>query len=119
MKDPEVLAFPKDGPRVAMRKMKEKGISSIFVVDRNRRLLGYVLMEEAAKAADRGDPDLTKIMRTDCIKVPPESTLNELFEKSATSVVPLVVVNEAGRILGIIIRGVLLAGLVKENYAND
>ena len=119
MKDPEVLAFPEDGPRVAMRKMKEKGISSIFVVDRNRRLLGYVLMEEAAKAADRGDPDLTKIMRTDCIKVPPESTLNELFEKSATSVVPLVVVNEAGRILGIIIRGVLLAGLVKENYAND
>ena len=38
MKDPEVLAFPKDGPRVAMRRMKEKGISSIFVVDRNRRL---------------------------------------------------------------------------------
>jgi len=114
MNDPEVLAFPKDGPRVALRKMREEGISSIFVVDRNRRLVGYVMAEDAAKAADRGDQDLTQIIKEDVITVKPENTLNELFEVSASAPVPLVVVNEEHKIQGIIIRGTILAGLVKQ-----
>lgn len=118
MKNPEVVAFPKDGPRVALRKMREKGISSLFVVDRERRLVGYILAEAAAKAADRGDKDLTEIIEKDVWTVTPETTLNEMFEVSATAPIPVVVVNENRKLLGVIVRGAVLAGLVKEtnNY---
>lgn len=116
MQKPGITAFPKDGPRVALRKMKEKGISSIFVVDRERRLIGYVLAEEAAKAAERGDQDLSNIIVKDVTTVAPDNTLNDLFELSVDAPVPLVVVDDDNKILGIIVRGTLLAGLVKHTY---
>ena len=119
MSDPGVVAYPKDGPRVAMRRMRENGISSIFVVDRNRRLLGYVLAEETGKAAERGDTDLKSIIREDVTTVPPDRTLNELFEDAASATVPLVVVDDNNRIKGIIVRGAVLGGLTKQTNGDD
>lgn len=111
---PKEVAFPRDGPRVALRKMREKGISGIFVVNRDRQLEGYVLAEDAAKAAEKGENDLTGIIIRDSPRVGPDITINELFELSVNSSIPIAVVNEDTRLLGIIIRGSLLAGLVKE-----
>ncbi len=119
MQNPGVTAFPKDGPRVALRKMREKGISSIFVVDRERRLLGYVMADDARKAADAGKNELTGIIKEDIITVPPDKTLNEMFELSAKAVIPIVVVNEERVLLGIIVRGTVLASLVKEENNYD
>ena len=51
MKKLRNVAFPKDGPRTALRKMQEEGISSIFVVNKDFQVQGVVLAEEAAKAA--------------------------------------------------------------------
>ena len=50
MKKPiAVVTFPKDGPRVALRRMRENGISSIFAVDNRFRLQGIVMAEDALK----------------------------------------------------------------------
>lgn len=114
MSDPGVTALPKDGPRVVLRRMREKGISSIFVVDRNRRLQGYVLAEEAGQAAERGDNDIQNIIREDVTTVPPDRTLNDLFEDAANATVPLVVVDEDNKIKGIIVRGAVLGGLTRQ-----
>ncbi len=111
---PKEVAFPKDGPRIALRKMKDKGISSLFVVNRNRQLQGYVTAEDAAKAAERGEKELTGIIQTDSPRVSPDTTLNELFEVSASASIPIAVIDEEKKLLGIIIRGAILSALSKE-----
>lgn len=115
MQDPGVLAFENDGPRVALHRMQEAGISSIFVVNRERRLKGYITADLASKAAQQGEKDLTNIIQEDYYAVSPEDTLNKLFDASASSSMPLVVLDEDRRLLGVIVRGVLIASLVKES----
>ncbi len=119
MKSPGETALPKDGPRVAIRKMRDRGISSLFVTDRDRRLLGYVMAEDAARAAERGESDLKNILKDDVITVPPEMTLNEMFELSANAVIPIVVVGENREMKGIIVRGTVLSSLSKEGNGNN
>jgi len=114
----KAVAYPKDGPRVALRKMREEGISGIFVVDRQWKLLGYVSAETAKQAAEKGDTDLTNIIQKNIPSVLAYTTLNELFETAANTSIPVAVVDEENKLKGLIVRGSLLAGLVKEE-AND
>ncbi len=115
----KTVAYPKDGPRVVLRKMREEGISGIFMVNRNWQLKGYVTAEAAKEAADKGEPDLSNYVNEDVPKVAPEMILNELFEVAATSSIPLPVVDEENHLKGIIIRGAVLSGLVKEVGSSD
>ncbi|EHM8257675.1 glycine betaine/L-proline ABC transporter ATP-binding protein, partial [Listeria monocytogenes] len=46
---PEIVNFEKDGPRVALKRMREAGTSSVFVVKRNRELVGIVHAAEVSK----------------------------------------------------------------------
>ncbi|MGF1505178.1 MAG: glycine betaine/L-proline ABC transporter ATP-binding protein, partial [Anaerolineae bacterium] len=47
---PRPLQIDRGGPRVALKFMEEQGMASVFVVDRHRRLLGMLTMEEAILA---------------------------------------------------------------------
>ena len=49
MKRPEAIFIEKHGPRVALERMRESGISSIFVIDNKRNLIGYVTADDALK----------------------------------------------------------------------
>ncbi len=117
MVDVKAVAYPKDGPRVVLRKMGEEGISGVFVVNRNRQLQGYVTADAAKKAAEKGEPDLTNVIEKDLTTVAPETTLNELFETAANATIPVAVVDEENHLKGVIVRGSLLAGLVKVKEA--
>ena len=111
MKKLRNVAFPKDGPRTALRKMQEEGISSIFVVNKDFQVQGVVLAEEAAKAADRGEKELVNIIERDIKTVSPETTIQEIFPMMTDIRYPIAVVNEEKKILGVIVRGTILAGL--------
>ncbi len=115
----KALAYPKDGPRVTLRKMREAGISGIFVIDRNRRLQGYVSAESAKNAAEKGEPDISNIIEKEVSTVAPETTLNEIFELVYDAPIPVAVVDDEKYLKGVIIRGSVLAGLVKEANDND
>ena len=116
MKNPRVVAFSKDGPRVALRRMDEAGISSIFVVDRNRVLQGLVTADAAHEALRDRVSSLDNIITTDIPTVSPAKPVNELFNLMAETKVPVAVVDEDNRLRGVIIRGALIAGLVKSEY---
>jgi len=105
------VTYPKDGPRAALHKMREVGISSIMVVDADRKLLGMVHAEEAKKLIDEEDRDLDKILVKDVPRVHPDTNLNELFNFEHF---PVAVVDEDGMLKGLVVRGALLAALSEE-----
>ncbi len=110
LKPIERAYFNTDGPRAALRKMEHAKISSIFV-RKDKKLAGMVTAAEAAEAAERGEKSLEGILRQDFHRVMPDTPANELFPLLAATSFPLAVVDEDDRLIGVIIKGSLLAKL--------
>lgn len=98
------------GPRVALRLMKRLRISSMYVTDKQRRLLGAVTAHDADAAVTEGKK-LEDILIKDITMVQEDCLITELFDKVSTATIPVAVVDEANRLKGIIIRGALIGAL--------
>ncbi|WP_096153949.1 quaternary amine ABC transporter ATP-binding protein [Bacillus sp. FJAT-45066] len=110
MKKPDVVTVWKDGPRVAVKKMEEAGISSIFVVDKDKKLKG-ILTIDAAIEAYKEIKWVEDVLEQGYHTTAPDTPLSELIGVAAESKYPIAVV-EDDRLLGIIVRVSILSGLV-------
>jgi glycine betaine/proline transport system ATP-binding protein len=90
--------------------MRERGVSSLYVVDKKKTLLG-VLTADAINHAMLESKTLEAALRTDVPKVGPQTLLNELFDLVAFSDIPVAVTGEQDRLLGVIVKGAVLGGL--------
>jgi len=109
MKRP-VTMTPDRGPRVALQFMRENGISNIYLVDESRKLLGAVTAEDASDAVRTGKK-MSEIVIQEVPVVSPDTRLNEMFDLVSQTRVPVAVTDEQGRLLGIVVRGAVLAAL--------
>ncbi|CAB5138374.1 Glycine betaine ABC transporter, ATP-binding protein OtaA [Olavius algarvensis associated proteobacterium Delta 3] len=111
MKKSETIAYySTDGPKAALRKMKKAGISKIFIL-KDKKLTGIVTAEGAAAAIQQGDRTLENILDTRIQCISPDTPAADLFPLLVSSKHPLAVVNDRKRLLGVIIKGTLLAAL--------
>ncbi|RDW19892.1 quaternary amine ABC transporter ATP-binding protein [Oceanobacillus chungangensis] len=117
MKRPETIYIEKHGPRVALERMRETGISSIFVIDNKRNLQGYITADDASDAIKNEISDLKKIIKTDIPKVEKDTALHEIFAIIHDSQVPVAVV-EKDKLQGIIVRGAVIAALSGDGEVN-
>ncbi|WP_440955372.1 quaternary amine ABC transporter ATP-binding protein [Methanosarcina sp. Mfa9] len=115
---PEPLVAVSSGPRVAVQLMKEHGISSIFVVEGKNRILKGILMIDDAVQALKSKKSFELMIR-EVPSVPPEMPLNEIIPLIADSEYPLPVVNENGKLKGIIVRGTVLGALAMSEDTSD
>src|SRR5690625_4685434 len=117
MKRPETINIERHGPRVALERMRAEGISSILVVDRNRALQGYVTAEDVLEARKQEVKDLKEIIRTDIQTVDKDTSMNDIFNLIYDSPIPIAVV-ENNRLVGVLVRGAVIAGLASEGEVN-
>lgn len=117
MKRPETIQIEKHGPRVALERMREEGISSILVTDNNRILQGYVTADAASNAL-KNQSELRDILKTDIPKVEKNTPLHDIFSVIYDSQTPVAVVEE-GKLLGIIVRGAVIAALAGEGEVTN
>lgn len=113
MKRPETLQIEKHGPRVALERMREEGISSILITDKNQHLLGYVMAEDAVNAQKAGVRNLKEVLKTDIPTVEKDTSLHDIFSIIHDTHVPVAVVEDK-KLLGIIVRGAVIAALAGE-----
>ncbi|MBD8006231.1 quaternary amine ABC transporter ATP-binding protein [Bacillus norwichensis] len=102
------------GPRVALRLMKHHGISSIYIVDKQNRLLGAVTAQDANKAFEQGK-SLKDVLIENISAVKVDTLLSDLFNLVSTASIPVAVVDEKHRLQGIIIRGALIGAMSGDN----
>ncbi len=117
MKRPETINIEKHGPRVALERMREEGLSSIYVIDKQRNLKGYVTADDASNAIKNEVKDLNEILKTDVPTVELDTAMNEIFNIIHDSPVPVAVVHEQ-KLRGIIVRGAVIAALAGESEVN-
>lgn len=111
MKRPESITLGKDGMRVALKRMKDRGISCIFVIKRNNELAGVITADKAAEAIKGGHEDLEPYLEKDIVKAHLSTPLNELFEQASVTSIPVAVMDDSDRLRGVIVRGAILAAL--------
>jgi len=118
MEQPVATLGPHEGPRAAMKLMREHQMSGLYVVGPHRRLLGAVRDAEATDAVRRGLP-MQDILQTEVLSVAPDTALVDLFAPAAESPWPLAVVDEDHCLLGVIPRVTLLAALAGDGTNGD
>jgi glycine betaine/proline transport system ATP-binding protein len=84
------------------------------VVDREGALIGYVLAEEAAELAEKGQRELDGIIQKDVPTALPDTPLSELLDVMAYTKIPMAVVDEEKNLAGVLVRGSVIAGLAGE-----
>lgn len=117
MKRPETVNIDKHGPRVALERMREEGLSSMFVTDSKRNLKGYITADDASEARKKEVGNLQEILKNNIPKVDRDTSLKEIFDIIHDSPIPVAVVEE-GKLVGIIVRGAVIAALAGEGEVN-
>ena len=110
---PITIDYKKDGCRVGLRKMEKESVSNLFVVDRSRRLIGYVVADDLSELVKKGESSIEPAIHKDIPTVSPDTKLTNIFHLIAESRVPVAVVDEENTLKGIIIRGSVISGLVR------
>ena len=102
-----------DGPRTALRKMKEAGLSTMFAVDSHGRLVGIVRAETASELARTQPGDRSGLVDADVRAVSADLPLLEIVPMMARRRDPVAVTDDDGKLRGVIVVGSLLAGLAE------
>lgn len=118
MKKPSPVAFAKDGARLAVRKMKEASISSIFVLDKEGRVKGLLTIDDALELLKSENQDMESVLNKDIKTVSPDMSIENLLPLVIDSKYPIVVVDEEEKIMGIIMKVSVLAGIYGEEGKN-
>lgn len=118
MQRARIVAFPSDGPRTALHKMEKERFSSIFVVDPDYTWRGVVRDETALEAVKRGDNNLSAITEQGVAPVLPSAPVRDLFALLAGASMPAPVVDDGGKLLGVVVKASLLQGLAEGSVSN-
>lgn len=108
---PRALAADHAGPKVALQRMENQGVSSAYVVDRDRRFQGMITLDEAVKAARSGAKSLEGYITTDVPTTSPHKVLFDLMSVAAESPWPIAVLDDEGVLVGILPRVSVISAL--------
>ncbi|WP_448073161.1 quaternary amine ABC transporter ATP-binding protein [Georgenia yuyongxinii] len=110
MRRPVVTIHAGAGPAVALRELREAQASAAYVVDRRRVLHGSVYDDEILTAHRQGATTLEGLVHRDSSAVTADASLAD-FAPAAEARLPLAVVDEGGKLLGVVPRVALLAAM--------
>jgi glycine betaine/proline transport system ATP-binding protein len=119
MVEAKEVAYLNEGPTVVLRRMRQAGLSHMFVLDSERRLIGLADVEEVARLAERDKRELRAAVE-EAPKVQRRTPLREVlphFVEDADA--PVAVVGEGEHLEGVIVRGALIAGLTTSVEPHD
>lgn len=116
---PQTVNIDKHGPRYALKQMRDAEISTLFVVNNNRELVGIVDARDVVELLKSKDTDrgLRDIVNRDVPTTSEDIPIAEILDDISQTSIPFAVVNEKNQLKGIIIRGAVLGSLAGADQA--
>lgn len=108
---PVTVNIEKDGPRLALRRMRENEISSLYVIDNKHQMVGLIDSADVIQLIKENNRSLSGILKHDVPTVELDTPLKEMMDEASHSPVPIAVLDDKQRLRGIIIRGAILDAL--------
>jgi len=93
--------------------MKAKNLESMFVVDSDQKLRGLVMIEDLTTAVHKGETKLESTMKAGLAITEPDKLIEELIPMVAASNIPIAVVDQQQRLLGMVTRASVLSNMVE------
>lgn len=106
------------GPRAALREMRDLQTSAAFVLGRGRKLVGAVRDRDVMKLVTNKQTELESAIDTDVAAVSGDIALADLYEVAVENDLPIAVIDDERRLLGVIPRVTLLAALGNIDTSN-
>lgn len=112
-------AFPSDGPRTIMRKIRQNKLTGLVMADKGKKLKGYVIARELAEYINNNkdkeeipfDQKLIKQPTTVTLDMPLTEVINKYSDNQFG---PVVVVDDQQKVHGVVTRGSILAALSED-----
>lgn len=114
---PETLIYDR-GPRVALQMMRARSVSSLYLVDKQHRLIGAVTAQ-AASDAIKSEKTLEDVMVKDLPTVTPDTLIIDMYDKMSSHPLPLSVVDDHNKLKGIVVNGSVIGALAGQNGLNN
>ena len=111
MKPIHEVAHTGDGPRVVLHKMKQVGVSTLFVVDSHGKLCGIVRAEKASELVKQEIQKTKDLYETNVKTVSLDTHIQDILGMMVENREPVAVLDETKILKGVIVIGTLLAAL--------
>lgn len=108
---PVTVNIEKDGPRLALRRMRENEISNLYVIDNKHQMVGLIDSADVIQLIKDNNRSLSGILKHDVPTVELDTPLKEMMDEASHSPIPIAVLDDKQRLRGIIIRGAILDAL--------
>ena len=115
MREPDVIVYERQGPRVALHIMRSRALDGVFMVGRDFTLRGILTHGQAQALVSQNKESLEGARVEPAVTTPPDTYIEEIIPMAATSEYPIAVVGDNGGFLGEIRRSDLLAGMSDVN----
>lgn len=103
----------REGPNMALHRMREERISMVVAIDNQHKLQG-VISADAARSARMNNLPLRKVLDVNMPTIDKETTVNDIFNVIYDAHTP-VAVTDNSRLLGVVIRGRVIETLADED----
>jgi glycine betaine/proline transport system ATP-binding protein len=103
------LAIEKDGTESALHLMEKQSASYAFVVNKDRKLLGFVVIDDVIKLKKDKKHELNDILREDVYTTSPQTAVSDLLAAALETPYPIAVIDGDNRFLGIVDRAAIIA----------
>ncbi|NYI99758.1 glycine betaine/proline transport system ATP-binding protein [Nocardioides thalensis] len=100
-----------DRPADALLRLGQNEVTGAFVVDDHQRLLGVATADRLAEVGRRGDAAARDAVGADYRTVAAGAVVGDFMHLAGRHVVPLTVVDDDGRLVGVVPRAVILSAL--------
>ncbi len=114
----ESVNMDKEGPRVALQRMRDARISSIYVTNRERKLIGIVHADDVSRMVKEGKNNIEEIIQTNVPTAAKDTVLREIMNLLTYTNVPVAVVEEE-KLKGVVVRGTVIAALSGSEVEQD
>ncbi len=102
LKNPVLARFPKEGPAVVIRNMRQRNLTSLPVVNDDRVLIGEVHLKDLMKLRNNNERSIESAIRTDNLSVTPDTVIEELLPLLTKTNSPITIVDEDHKVVGLL-----------------
>ncbi|WP_125771258.1 quaternary amine ABC transporter ATP-binding protein [Companilactobacillus furfuricola] len=108
---PVTINIDKAGPRLTIKRMRNNEVSTAYVIDNSRKLVGIVDANDVIKLIRTNSSDLRSIVQSNVPTTHEDKPISDLMDDISQTGIPIAVTNDKKQLLGIIVRGAVLGAL--------
>jgi len=114
MDRPAAIIYEWQGPKAAMHLMRTNNLDEALMTSRGGKLIGLVTLNRLVELFRRKGQSLKEALEPDMLTCRPDTVMEDIFPLAASTIYPIAVVDDDGKLLGEISTSTLMFSLIQE-----